>query len=396
MTPLLIASTLLAVGLGAVLVVHLRFRRAVLPRLARLDADADRLREAEEEATAGALFHEAVAALPLGVAICGPAGDVVFRNAEGESFSGATHGDKLVEASVADALNEALHGAMATRDLDLYKPPRRSFAITAVPLRGDEPAGAARVAGAVAVIEEVTEQRRVEEMRRDFIANISHELKTPVGALALLAETLRDEPDEEVSRRLAARVLTEADRVGHTIEDLLMLSRLEAEDLPERKPVPVHLVAAEAVARVAHGADQAGIEVAVEPVDPGLVVEGDRAQLVSALANLVDNSVKYSDVGGRVEIRARTDGHIVDVSVQDHGIGIPERDLDRIFERFYRVDQARSRETGGTGLGLSIVRHVAASHEGDVMVESRVGEGSVFTLRLPMGQAPAAVTAEAV
>lgn len=396
MTLLLFVSIALTVGLVVTTVVHLRFRAAVTPRLARLETETEQLRDAEKFAADGLRFTEAISALPLGVAICDPTGAVVFRNAAAEAFSGRTHGDKLVEASVVDALDEALRGDPATRSLDLFKPPRRSFVITAVPLEDDRQTEGPRAGGAVAVIEEVTEQRRVEEMRRDFVANISHELKTPVGALALLAETLRDEPDEEVSRRLAARVLTEADRVGRTIEDLLMLSRLEVEDLPEREPVAIHHVVAEAAARVAHGADQAGIELVVERIDERLVVDGDRAQLVSALANLVDNAVKYSDVDSVVEISARTDGQTVDIVVRDHGIGIPARDLDRIFERFYRVDQARSRQTGGTGLGLSIVRHVAGNHEGEVLVDSRVGEGSQFTLKLPIGQTPVVVTAEAV
>ena len=389
MTLLILANIVLAVGLVVVLVVHQRFRRAVLPQLARSGEEAERLRVAEAVVSDGIRFREAVGALPLGVAICDRSGAVIFRNDEAEAFSGRQHGDRLVEAAVTEVLEEALDGEAAHRDLDLFKPPRRRFSITAAPLEGDT-----ETAGAVAVIEEVTEQRRVEEMRRDFIANISHELKTPVGALTLLAETLSEEPDIEVTRRLAARVLSEADRVGRTIEDLLMLSRLEAEDPPGREAVPMHTAVAEAAARVGPGADQAGIKVVVDPVDPCLEVEGDRAQLVSALANLIDNAIKYSDVDSLVEVRAGTDGTTIDIEVEDHGIGIPARDLDRIFERFYRVDQARSRGTGGTGLGLSIVRHVAGNHEGEILVRSRVGEGSVFTLRLPVGRVPAAVMAE--
>jgi two-component system sensor histidine kinase SenX3 len=157
----------------------------------------------------------------------------------------------------------------------------------------------------------------------------------------------------------------------------------------------VHLFIAEAVERVRPAAEQQEIVIQVEEPATRLMVVGDRRQLVSATYNLLDNAVKYSDAGSVVQVRARTDGRWIDLSVEDHGIGIPRRDLERVFERFYRVDRARSRETGGTGLGLAIVRHVASNHSGEVRVESREGEGSTFTLRLPVGAGPVAVTAEA-
>ena len=245
------------------------------------------------------------------------------------------------------------------------------------------------------VIDDVTDRRRLEAVRRDFVANISHELKTPVGALALLAETLLAEDDPAVAQRLAERMLAEAFRVGRTIDDLLELSRIEADEEARRDDVPVHLVIAEAVDRVRPAAEQQGITIEVEEPPQRLAVAGDRRQLVSATYNLLENAVKYSDQGSSVQVRARTDGRWVDIEVEDHGIGIPRRDLERVFERFYRVDRARSRETGGTGLGLAIVRHVASNHAGEVRVESAEGEGSTFTLRLPVGAGPVAVTAEA-
>ena len=143
------------------------------------------------------------------------------------------------------------------------------------------------------------------------------------------------------------------------------------------------------------GAEQRGIEIDVDPPPQRLTVVGDRRQLVSALTNLLDNGVKYSEPGSAIRVRARTDGTWVDVAVRDRGMGIPRRDLERIFERFYRVDRARSRDTGGTGLGLAIVRHVASNHRGEVRVESREGVGSTFTLRLPAGPGPVAVSQEA-
>jgi two-component system sensor histidine kinase SenX3 len=231
-------------------------------------------------------------------------------------------------------------------------------------------------------------------MRRDFVSNISHELKTPIGALGLLSETLLDEDDPEVSRRLVERVAGETERIANTVDDLLVLSRLEADEPPVREPVDVHLLLAEALARMQPAADRAGIALEVHEPRGRLDVLGDRRQLVSALVNLLDNAVKYSD-GGSVVVRARTDGPVVKIEVDDSGIGIPARDLDRVFERFYRVDQARSRQTGGTGLGLSIVRHVVDNHEGEVLVESRPGRGSTFTLRLPGSCRPATLSPEA-
>ncbi|MEJ7582659.1 MAG: ATP-binding protein, partial [Acidimicrobiales bacterium] len=239
--------------------------------------------------------------------------------------------------------------------------------------------------------EDVSERRRLEAVRRDFVANISHELKTPVGAIGLLAETLLAEDELEVTHRLAERVVTEAFRVGRTIDDLLALSRIEAGEAPVRESVQVAMAMAEAADRIRPGAEQQHIVIRIDEPSRRLSVIGDRRQLVSALYNLLDNAVKYSEAGSEVHLRARTDGRWVELAVEDHGLGIPPRDLERVFERFYRVDRARSRDTGGTGLGLAIVRHVVANHEGDVSVESHEGVGSTFTLRLPAGPGPVSV-----
>jgi two-component system, OmpR family, sensor histidine kinase SenX3 len=222
--------------------------------------------------------------------------------------------------------------------------------------------------GALAIVEDITERRRLEAIRRDFVANISHELKTPVGALSLLAETLVDEEDPHVSRRLAERMVTEAMRLANTIEDLLVLSRIESQEAPENEIVPIDVVVTQAVTRIRPAAEQAGIEIDAPDPDRSLGVMGDRRQLVSALYNLLDNAVKYSEPGSSIDVSVTTDGTCIDLTVIDHGIGIPARDLERVFERFYRVDLARSRQTGGTGLGLSIVRHVVANHDGEVLV----------------------------
>jgi two-component system sensor histidine kinase SenX3 len=217
------------------------------------------------------------------------------------------------------------------------------------------------------------------------VANISHELKTPVGALSLVAETLEGEDDPAVVARLSHRMRTEAERLGRIIEDLLDLSRIEAEESPSRDPVSIHLILGQAVDRLRPVAEHRGIHLEVVEPSPNLLVRGDRRQLVSAIHNLVDNAIKYSEDGSAVEVRVTYDHEWIEITVSDHGIGIPSRDLERVFERFYRVDRARSRDTGGTGLGLAIVRHVAGNHGGEVSVESREGEGSTFRLQLPNG-----------
>jgi two-component system sensor histidine kinase SenX3 len=332
----------------------------------------------------------ALGAIANGVVIFDERGEIVYRNDPAASFLAARHSDALVEEAITTMASDALRGRGGERELELFGPPRRILSVRAVPLER-----ATRPSGVLVVVEDTSERRRLENVRRDFVANISHELKTPVGALALLAETLLDESDPEVTRRLAGRLANEAFRVGNTIDDLLELSRLEVATGLATDEVGVAGFVIDATDRVRPAAEQRGIEIEVEAPPARLTVVGDRRQLVSAVTNLLDNAVKYSEPGSSIDVRARTDGTWVDVTVRDHGIGIPRRDLERIFERFYRVDRARSRETGGTGLGLAIVRHVASNHRGEVRVQSREGVGSTFTLRLPAGPGPVAVTKEA-
>jgi two-component system sensor histidine kinase SenX3 len=334
-------------------------------------------------------LSRALETLPDGVIVFDGRGEVVFRNEVAAGYMAGRSGEALVEEAIAALASEIALGRDVTkggyRTVDLFGPPRRTVVLQAVALETDH-----RRVGVLVVIDDVTSQRRLEAVRRDFVANISHELKTPIGALGLLAETLLAEDDPEVANRLAERMLTEAFRVGRTIDDLLALSQIEVDEDLVRDDVPVHRFVAEAVERVRPAAEQQGISIEVEEAPARLQVVGDRRQLVSATYNLLENAVKYSDPGSTVQVRARTDGRWVDVAVEDRGIGIPRRDLERVFERFYRVDQARSRETGGTGLGLSIVRHVARNHGGSITVSSREGEGSTFMLVLPTGlEAPA-------
>lgn len=331
----------------------------------------------DEAALLDRLSH-AVDRLEHGVVVWDARGDELFRNRAARSLAEARDGRVLVAAAVEELLTEAVAGRSVRRVVELFGPPAESFVVTAYPFSDG------RADGALAVVEDRSLQRRTETVRRDFVANISHELKTPIGALGLLAETIRDEPDRDVVERLAERMILEADRVSRTVDDLLELSRIEFGDDAEFDDTGVLSVVGEAEARIASAAEQAGITVTVD-VPAQLEIVGDRRQLVSALFNLLDNAVKYSPPGSEVQVEAvddPTDG-VVRLFVTDHGIGVPRRDLDRIFERFYRVDRARSRDTGGTGLGLAIVRHVASNHGGDVHVDSTEGVGTTFTLVLP-------------
>jgi two-component system, OmpR family, sensor histidine kinase SenX3 len=262
-----------------------------------------------------------------------------------------------------------------------------AVAASAVPL-GD-PAQPDRVGSVALLLDDVTEAHRLEAVRRDFVANVSHELKTPVGALTLLAEAVQDAADDPAAvARFAKSMQREGTRLGQLVGELIDLSRLQGADpLPGANLVEVAAVIADACDRIRLVAEQGDITL-VRRAPADLWVRGNENQLVTAVRNLLDNAVAYSPPGTRVAVHARVadgdDDPIVEVSVSDQGIGIAEADQARVFERFYRVDPARSRATGGTGLGLAIVKHVATNHGGDVSVWSAEGEGSTFTIRLPL------------
>ncbi|MCU1369494.1 MAG: signal transduction histidine kinase [Ilumatobacteraceae bacterium] len=348
----------------------------------RLEAAIDRhfAKQAATRVTADRLVG-ALDVIPQGIVLADAAGAIVFRNQTAASYLTARHGDALVGSLITELIVAAVRGESTTRTIEIFGPPRRSLQLRSVPL--DDP----DAAGAFLVIEDISERQRLEAVRRDFVANISHELKTPVGALGLLAETLLDEDDPAVAHRLTERMRREAFRVARTIDDLLQLSQIETSDAPEHELVGVDQLIGEAVDRTRPAAELRQVDLVVPPAPDGLAVVGDRRQLVSALANLCDNAVKYSDPHSKVELRARSSGPWAEIEVIDQGIGIPARDQERVFERFYRVDRARSRDTGGTGLGLAIVRHVVQNHDGEIAVSSREGDGSTFTLRLPIGPA---------
>lgn len=241
------------------------------------------------------------------------------------------------------------------------------------------------------LVEDHTDARRVEEVRRDFLENVSHELKTPVGGLSLLAEALLGASDDpEAVRRFATRMQVESQRLTRLVQDIVDLSRLQAVDtLKAPQLVDVGPVVAEAVdrCRVRANAQQSEITIDADPGAGSTQVYGDADLLVTAVKNLVDNALSYSAPGSPVAVRTTVDGGLVSIAVSDHGVGIPEAEQSRIFERFYRVDPARSRSTGGTGLGLAVVKHVCANHGGEVVVHSEPGLGSTFTIRLPVASA---------
>jgi two-component system sensor histidine kinase SenX3 len=313
--------------------------------------------------------------LSTAVVICDEAGKVTHRNLAAQVMHG-THSGLLVEEVISRHLGVAINlraELLPPEELDLFGPPRRVMVVRAMRLDNG---------GAYALIEDVTERRRIDSVRTDFVANISHELKTPVGALAVLAETLVEEEDLATVRRISDRLLEEAHRAAHTIDDLLELSRIELDGGQYTEPVNVAEVVTAALERAAPLSEANRITVQVQ-ISAQLSLRANRRQLESALGNLVENAVKYSEPGTTVDVACQQQGEFIDFVVSDQGVGIPAQDLDRIFERFYRVDKARSRGTGGSGLGLAIVRHVATNHHGQVLVSSVEGQGSRFTLRIP-------------
>lgn len=321
-------------------------------------------------------FEAVLNALPLGVVLAKRDASVVFRNRAAMAVVGLRHVDLLVEAAVDRLIRQTIEaGAARAETLELFGPPPRVLVLSTVELADGV---------YLAVIEDISERSRIDAVRTDFVANISHELKTPVGALSILAETLQDENDVAIVKHLASQMMKEAHRMSETIDDLLELSKIELDAPLRQNNIDLAALIDEAVERHAMSAATTNVRIVTDVPDDRFVVTGDRTQLLSAASNLIDNAVKYSEAGDTVTVRLyREPGRIV-IAVEDEGIGIPQADIDRVFERFYRVDKARGRGTGGTGLGLSIVRHIMANHGGEVNVTSQEGEGSSFRLVLPV------------
>jgi two-component system sensor histidine kinase SenX3 len=312
--------------------------------------------------------------LPVGLVVVDSTGAEVSRNKLAESITGLRHLDLLVDDVAEALLASARQGTFGHETLSLFGPPPHTIELSSFPLAD----------GAVVAIEDVSEKTRLDQVRTDFVANISHELKTPVGAISVLAETLEGEVTDEMAMKLTKRIVAEAQRMADTINDLMELSRIEKAGDRVMGPVDLFDVVRDSVQRVHALAERAGISIRVVSPDTSILVDGDYRQLVSAVGNVVDNAVKYSDEGSTVTVTVSREGDSAIAQIEDSGIGIGAEHLDRIFERFYRADKARSRDTGGTGLGLSIVRNIVSQHGGQVNVESLEGKGSTFRLTFPV------------
>ncbi len=319
-------------------------------------------------------------AIPQGVVVAGVDGGELYRNSYAQAFTEARHGEALVEIAISELAAEAVQGKAVEREVELFGPPRTCYFVSAKPLQLN-----ATTYGAVALIDDVTELQRLDTMRRDFVANISHELRTPMGALCLLAETLADESDPQVVSRLAARIQTEAMRLSDMMNELLELSQIESAEMVNQTLIDIQHVIDEALLRVAQAARDKRVTIELSLPAIGCKVPGDLRQLTSAVFNLLDNAVKCSEPKCQVWVSVVVSEGWVEVEVRDQGHGIAESHQQRIFERFYQVDRSRADNAGqGVGLGLAIVRHVVNNHGGEVVVSSDLGQGATFTLRLPM------------
>jgi two-component system sensor histidine kinase SenX3 len=311
--------------------------------------------------------------LPIGVVISrGPNGELL-RNRIATEMTGVRHVDILVDEAVVALVKETIEIGEQNKSMQVAGPPDRFFQLQSQRLNDD---------GVVVTIEDTTDRVRIDTVRTDFVANLSHELKTPIGGIAALGDTMVDETDPVVMKQLAERIVRESFRMAGIVNDLLDLSRIEFGRSTEWERIEMNGVIKEVVALSQDNARRHKVEL-VTSGNFAAEVFGDRSQLVSAFSNLVENAVKYSDEDRLVKIIGNVRVDDLTVAIVDQGLGIAPKDHERIFERFYRVDRARSRSTGGTGLGLSIVRHVVDNHGGKIELKSNEGEGATFTVVLP-------------
>ena len=318
-------------------------------------------------------FMDALDLLPIGIVIVDLKLNRRVRNNAAAAMTGVRYVDILVDQAVDAMIDEIKVAKSGNRILEAVAGTTRYFKISGQAM--DDQRG-------IVTVEDITEKSRIDTVQTDFVANLSHELKTPIGAVAALADSLNGETETEVVWRLAERIVTESHRMSRIVDDLLDLSRVEFGGTEEWTDIDLATVLVEVVSTNQHAAKRQGLGLSLTG-SAELLVRGDRSQLISVFSNLVDNAIKYSEIGGIVNVSSTIKGEEIMVSVTDHGIGIAERDQKRIFERFYRVDKARSRATGGTGLGLSIVRHIVLEHGGAIDIRSEEGVGSTFTVRLP-------------
>ncbi|OBA61787.1 two-component sensor histidine kinase [Mycobacterium sp. 1100029.7] len=374
---LLLAGVLSVLALAVGVAAGTRLSARVVRRRQRVATESTGI-------TVAQMLQQIVTLMPLGAAVVDSHRDVVYLNERAKELGLVR--DRQLDDQAWQAAQQALGGDDVEFDL---QPGKRAAAGRS----GISVHGQARLLSeedrrfAVVFVHDQSDYARMEATRRDFVANVSHELKTPVGAMALLAEALLASADDsETVRRFAEKVLIEANRLGDMVAELIELSRLQgAERLPNVTDVEVDTVVSEAISRHKVAADNAKIEVRTD-APGGLRVLGDQTLLVTALANLVSNAIAYSTPGSPVSISRRRRGDNVEIAVTDRGIGIALEDQERVFERFFRGDKARSRATGGSGLGLAIVKHVAANHNGSIGVWSKPGTGSTFTLSIPAYQ----------
>src|SRR5690242_355623 len=335
----------------------------------------------------GDLVERAFSATDVGLVVIDRSGVAVLANARAREL-GVVTGDKPDARAAAACAEVRDRGTEMAVDLS---PLDRRLRGPAAVLAHVRP-----LVDGYAMIEatDTSDAVRLEATRRDFVANVSHELKTPVGAVGLLAEAVLDAADDPTEvRRFGTKIVSEANRLGNLVTELIALSRLTgAEGLPELSRVAIDEVVDEALGRTRLSAEAARIEIVVDkPI--GLEVDGDQTLLITALCNLIENAIAYSPAETPVSVSRRQVGDSVEIAVTDRGIGIAPEHQRRVFERFFRVDPARSRATGGTGLGLAIVKHVLANHGGEVRLWSSPGTGSTFTMRLPLApdRAPAPI-----
>ena len=374
---LLLAGVLFVLALVVGIAAGTRLSPRVAQRRQRVAAESTGI-------TVAQMLQRIVALMPMGAAVVDTHRDVVYLNDRARELGLVR--DRQLDDQAWQAAQQALAGADAEFDLQPHK--RAAAGRSGISVHGH-----ARLLSeedrrfAVVFVHDQSDHARMEATRRDFVANVSHELKTPVGAMALLAEALLASADDsETVRRFAEKVLIEANRLGDMVAELIELSRLQgAERLPNVIDVDVDSVVSEAISRHKVAAENANIEVRTD-APSGLRVLGDQTLLVTALANLVSNAIAYSTPGSPVSISRRRRGDNIEIAVTDRGIGIALEDQERVFERFFRGDKARSRATGGSGLGLAIVKHVAANHNGSIGVWSKPGTGSTFTLSIPVYQ----------
>jgi two-component system sensor histidine kinase SenX3 len=344
----------------------------------------ERRRQAAEAAgiTVSQMLQHIVSVAPLGVVVVDAYRDVVYVNDRAQELGLVR--DRLLDDRAWAAVERALAGGEDIK-LDLSSRKWPGSGRSGISVRGH-----VRLLTeddrrfAVIYVDDQSEHARMEATRRDFVANVSHELKTPVGAMGVLAEALMaSTEDPDTVTRFAKKMVVESNRLANMVGELIELSRLQGgEPLPDLEAVDVDAVVAEALSRYKVAADTADIAITTD-APTGYLVLGDETLLVTAIANLVANAIAYSPKGSPVSVSRRRRGDYVEIAVTDRGIGIAKADQERVFERFFRVDKARSRATGGTGLGLAIVKHVAANHNGSIRLWSQPGTGSTFTLSIP-------------